>query len=113
MPGMKAIRIAATPAMMSAYLDWLSCAPAVDPMSDSAFDRVTIMPVETAIRSAGICVTSPSPMVSSVYLFTASPIDRPLWITPMAIPPTMLMMMMMIPAIASPLTNLEAPSIAP
>ncbi len=31
----------------------------------------------------------------------------------MTMPPTMLMMMMMMPAIASPLTNFEAPSIAP
>ena len=32
---------------------------------------------------------------------------------PMVIPPTMLMMTMTIPAIASPLTNFDAPSIAP
>ena len=66
MPGMKPITIAAPPAIISAVRDWPSCFDAVEPMSSSALDRVTIMPVETAISSAGIWVTRPSPMVSSV-----------------------------------------------
>ncbi len=82
-------------------------------MSASTFDRVTIMPVETAMSRAGIWLTSPSPMVSSVYLLTASPIDMPFCIMPMAMPPMMLMTMITMPAIASPFTNLDAPSIEP
>ena len=66
MPGMSASTMAAHPAIVSALRDWLSCPLAVVPMSLSALDRVTIMPVETAMSSAGICVTRPSPMVSSV-----------------------------------------------
>ena len=64
MPGIRAMARAATPAIMSAFGDCSSCVEAVRPMSDSALDRVTIMPVETAMSSAGIWVTSPSPMVS-------------------------------------------------
>ena len=64
MPGMKPMPIAATPAIMIAMRDCESCAAAWDPMSLSAPERVTIMPVLTAISSAGICVTRPSPMVS-------------------------------------------------
>ena len=58
--------IAAHPAIISALRDWLSWLPACVPISDSAFDLVTIMPVETAMSRAGICDTRPSPMVSSV-----------------------------------------------
>ena len=113
MPGISAITMAAHPAIISAFRDWLSWLLAVVPMSDSAFDRVTIMPVDTAISSAGICETRPSPMVSSVYVLIASPSCMPRWIMPIAMPPTMLMMMIRMPAIASPFTNFEAPSIAP
>ena len=70
MPGMNAMPHAATPAIMIAVRDWVSCVPAVEPRSDSAFERVTIMPVETAIRSAGIWVTRPSPMVRMPYLLS-------------------------------------------
>ena len=64
MPGMNPMPIAATPAIMIAMRDWPSCVAACEPMSLSALERVTIMPVLTAISSAGICVTRPSPMVS-------------------------------------------------
>ena len=43
----------------------------------------------------------------------ASPIGMPCCMTPMMKPPMRLTMVMMIAAIASPLTNFEAPSIAP
>ncbi len=56
--------MAATPAIISALRDCSSWADAVVPMSDSALERVTIMPVETAMSRAGIWVTRPSPMVS-------------------------------------------------
>ena len=67
MPGMNAMASAATPAMVIATRDWVSWVDAVEPRSDSAFERVTIMPVETAISSAGIWVTRPSPMVRMPY----------------------------------------------
>ena len=64
MPGISAMARAATPAIIRALGDCSSWVEAVRPMSASALDRVTIMPVETAISSAGIWVTRPSPMVS-------------------------------------------------
>ena len=39
--------------------------------------------------------------------------DMPWWVTPMMIPPKMLMAVMIRPAMASPRTNFEAPSMAP
>ena len=83
------------------------------PMSSSPVARVTIRPVATESSRAGICETRPSPTESRLYVVTASLNDMPIWATPMAKPPTRLTMVMMIAAIASPLTNLEAPSIAP
>jgi hypothetical protein len=43
----------------------------------------------------------------------ASPIDIPFWATPITMPPTTLTASTSRPAIASPLTNFDAPSIAP
>ncbi len=43
----------------------------------------------------------------------ASPKGMPFWATPTAKPPIRLTSVMMMAAIASPLTNFEAPSIAP
>ncbi len=63
-PGMSPIPRAAMAVMMSALRDWSSWRPAARPSSASAFSRVTIMPVDTAISSAGTWVTSPSPIVS-------------------------------------------------
>jgi hypothetical protein len=63
-PGMNAMPIAAPPAIMRALRDCVSCPDAALPRSSSAFERVTMMPVETAMSSAGIWVTRPSPMVS-------------------------------------------------
>jgi hypothetical protein len=64
MPGMNAMPMAAPPAIISALRDWVSWVEAELPRSDSAFERVTMMPVATAMSRAGIWVTSPSPMVS-------------------------------------------------
>jgi hypothetical protein len=113
MPGMNPIAIAATPAIIRAFRDCDSWVAAEDPISDSAPDRVTIMPVETAMSSAGICVTRPSPIVRMPYFDRASVADSPFCSMPMAMPPIRLMMMIRMPAIASPLTNFDAPSIAP
>lgn len=82
-------------------------------MSPSAVDRVTTMPVATESSSAGICVTRPSPIVSRLNRSSASAGDMPICIMPMTKPPMRLMTVMTMPAIASPLTNFEPPSIAP
>ena len=82
-------------------------------MSPSPADRVTIRPVATESSSAGIWETRPSPTVSRLYVATASPKDIPFCTTPTVKPPTRLTSVMMMAAIASPLTNFEAPSIAP
>ena len=52
-------------------------------------------------------------MESSVNFWSDSPSDMPICITPIAKPPMMLTSVLMMPAMASPRTNLEAPSIAP
>ncbi len=113
MPGMNPIAIAATPAIPRAFRDWVNWVVADAPISVSAPERVTIMPVDTAIRSAGICVTSPSPIVRMPYFARASVTESPFCSIPIAMPPTRLMTMMRMPAIASPFTNFDAPSIAP
>ena len=83
------------------------------PNEPSEAARVTMMPVAVEISSAGIWVTMPSPIVSSVKRCSASTIDIPCWTIPMTKPPMMLTKTMMTAAIASPRTNLDAPSIAP
>ena len=75
--------------------------------------RVTMMPVAVEISSAGICATRPSPIDSSEKVERASPKVMPCCSMPIAMPPRMLIETMMMPAMASPLTNFEAPSIAP
>ena len=75
--------------------------------------RVTTRPAEVETTSAGIWLTSPSPTVSSMYTNAASATVIPCCITPITRPPIRLMNMMMMLAMASPRTNLLAPSIAP
>ncbi len=72
-----------------------------------------MMPLATEMSSAGTWLTSPSPTLSTEYRAIASPIGRPICRTPIAKPPMRLIVTMMMPAIASPLTNLLAPSIEP
>ena len=76
-------------------------------------ERVTRMPVAVEISSAGICATRPSPIVSSEKWWIASENDMRCCITPTTMPPMRLIATMITPATASPLTNFEAPSIAP
>jgi len=83
------------------------------PMSVEEPVRVTTMPAAVEMSSAGICATSPSPIVRTVKVFAASAAGIPIWKTPMMKPPTMLMPVIAMPATASPRTNLLAPSIAP
>ena len=73
----------------------------------------TSRPAAVDTISAGICETRPSPTVSTVKAWAASPNGMPCWATPMIRPPMTLMNTIRRPAMASPLTNLEAPSIAP
>ena len=83
------------------------------PRSRSDAARVTRMPVATEISSAGICAARPSPTVRAEYVSTASENDMCRWSMPTTIPPIRLIAVIRIAAIASPLTNFEAPSIAP
>jgi len=75
--------------------------------------RLTMRPAAVEMRSAGIWLTRPSPMESSVNVCAASAGPIPCCATPMMSPPTMLMPVMTRPAMASPRTNFEAPSMAP
>ena len=75
--------------------------------------RVVIIPVAVATMSAGICPTSPSPIVRIVKVSALCLTLIPCSNTPIRNPPMILTIVMMIEAIASPLTNLLAPSIVP
>ena len=83
----------------------------VSPFSGAV--RVTTTPAAIAMNSAGICVTSPSPIASTEYFVIASPSGRPNTSTPTARPPSRLAITITMLAAASPLTNFIAPSIAP
>ncbi len=76
-------------------------------------ERVTRIPAAAEISSAGICETRPSPTLRSENRCTDSSALRPICTMPMTKPPMRLMPVMSTPAIASPRTNLLAPSIAP
>ncbi len=75
--------------------------------------RLTMRPAAVEMSRAGIWLTRPSPMERSVNVCAASPGLIPYCATPMMSPPTMLMAVMTSPAMASPRTNFEAPSMAP
>ncbi len=103
-----------TPATSGALRWSRICLVTVEPRSWSApAERVTRMPVATEISSAGIWAQRPSPIDSSEKWWPASANGMPCWTTPMTMPPSRLMAVIRMPAIASPLTNFEAPSIAP
>ena len=76
-------------------------------------ERVTITPVAREIRSDGMELTKPSPIANFPNWLSASVIDKSPLAVKMMVPPIRLTSTMMIPAIASPLTNFEAPSIDP
>ena len=92
-----------------------SCCPISAPrlLSSSVRTRVTIIPAVMEINSAGICETNPSPIVKIEYSCKASPAAMPRCVIPIIKPPKILTTMIIMPAIASPLTNFIAPSIAP
>ncbi len=112
-PGTSAKAMITTPATSGALRCSSSWSATSVPRSCSDAERVTRMPVATEISSAGICAQRPSPTVSSEKCAAASPNGMPCCMTPMTMPPTRLMPVIRMPAIASPLTNFEAPSIAP
>jgi hypothetical protein len=112
-PGITHSASAAPPAIRSASLFFPSWVTTLLPMSPELADRVVIRPVATDSSSAGICETRPSPTLSRLYWFIASAGDRPCCSMPTAKPPTRLITVMMMAAMASPLTNLDPPSMAP
>ena len=91
----------------------VSCLPTNSPKFASSDDRVTKIPAAIDIIIAGIWLTNPSPMDSIVYFSSEAVIVISFWKYPISIPPIILTTVMKIPAIASPLTNLLAPSIEP
>ena len=109
--------IAAT--MPAAEIKALGCPSNCLPMSlpkllsSSTLTRDTIIPEVIAINSAGICATSPSPMVKMAYSCNASLIPMPFCSVPIESPPMIFTRIMINPAMASPLTNFIAPSIEP
>jgi hypothetical protein len=112
-PGTSAIAQIAPPATSGA-LRWSKIWLAMSlPRSFSDAERVTMMPVATEMSRAGIWAARPSPTVSSEKCEAASPNGIPCCMTPTMIPPTRLIMTMSTAATASPLTNFDAPSIAP
>src|SRR5271155_2938606 len=84
----------------------LSAEPRVPPLA-------TRRPAAREMMRAGIWVTRPSPTESLVKMSAAAASDRLCRVTPMTMPPKMLTARMMSPAMASPRTNFDAPSIEP
>jgi len=107
------IRPSRPEATASAFGLRVSCVTSSLPMSWARDMRVTMIACAVESSSAGTCATRPSPMVSRVYTRAASLNARSWLSVPMARPPTMLTSRIMMPAVASPRTNLLAPSIEP
>ena len=82
-------------------------------LGSSEATRVTMRPAVIEPNRAGICDTSPSPMVRMPKRCRASKMVKSSRVLPMIRPATMLTTLMMRPAMASPLTNFIAPSIEP
>ncbi|AIJ87133.1 Uncharacterised protein [Brucella melitensis] len=73
----------------------------------------TRSPAASETIRAGICVTRPSPTDSLVKTSAACEISIPWRVAPMTMPPKILTAVIMRPAIASPRTNFDAPSMEP
>ncbi len=103
-----------TPETINIILGWLNiCLRTSLPRSESDAALVTTIPVPVDINKAGIWLTNPSPTVNKVYVSRDSAKDIFFINTPIAKPAAIFIMVITIPAMASPLTNLLAPSIAP
>ena len=84
----------------------LSAEPRVPPLA-------TRRPAASEMMRAGIWVTRPSPTESLVKMSAAAERVSACRVAPMTMPPKMFTARMMRPAIASPRTNFDAPSIEP
>ena len=112
-PGTTPITMRTPPTTMNSFGRLSSWVPRSVPRPASEPLRVTSTPVAIEMRRALISFTRPSPTVRTVYVVRAAPMSMPFCRTPTVRPPTMLTTMITRAATASPLTNLEAPSIAP
>ena len=97
----------------SALLLASNCLDTWPEKSSSVATRVTKIPAAVEMMSAGIWATKPSPMVSDAKVESALPNSMSCCKTPISNPPMRLITKIMMPAIASPRTNLEAPSMEP
>ena len=113
MPGTRPIAAMMPPAIIGARGWRRIWAEMSEPRSASLPDRVTMMPIAVEIRSAGIWAARPSPIVRMGKSWAASENDMPCWSRPTPMPPSRLIATIRMPAIASPFTNLDAPSMAP
>ena len=111
-PGTIPIRIK-TPETGSHALERFICLLMCSPKFCVSDTRVTIIAVAIAKSNEGICATRPSPTERRKYVLAASSIPKPCNHIPIIRPPKILIIKIKIPAIASPLTNLDAPSIDP
>ena len=100
------------PSVFGSRTSWPANCPA-SCRSWASSTRVTNKPAAVDTISAGIWPARPSPMVRIVYDFSASVIAISCCTTPIATPPSTLTSVITMPAMASPRTNLLAPSIAP
>ncbi|OQA13177.1 MAG: hypothetical protein BWY62_01420 [Firmicutes bacterium ADurb.Bin356] len=116
-PGIKASIASIPPISITTWGLANNCSERSEPKLLFVAERVTIMPADVETKSAGSCETSPSPTAASAYTVTTlsrgigAPVPMPS--APIIIPPTMFMTVIIMPTIASPLINFEAPSIAP
>ena len=111
-PGTIPIKIK-TPETGSQALDRFICLLMCSPKSWVSETLVTIIAVAIANISEGIWATNPSPTDSKKYVLAASSIPKPCNHIPIIRPPKILIIKIRIPAIASPFTNFDAPSIEP
>ena len=102
-----------TPVIIIAFGIAVNCWPAKLATLSSLSALVTKIPAAVDIRSAGIWLTSPSPIVNLIYVWAAVAKSILSIITPIIIPAKIFTTVTIIPAMASPLTNFEAPSIEP
>ncbi len=83
------------------------------PILASAAARDTKRPVPVETKMEGMVETRPSPMVSKEYVVSAVPHSISFCTTPIIMPPIILIKVISMPALTSPETNLQAPSMAP
>ena len=112
MPGSRPITKSMPAAMTEARGRLETCSKRSVPSDSSLVFFVTSTAAAVEMKSAGIWLTRPSPIVSLEYFSPASAIAMPFQVA-IAMPQTMFSTVMISAAIASPRTNFEAPSMAP